>query len=198
MTVEFNLDRTTATFAKKYQGRVQGSGDDKAFDLSFRLTTSADTLPMLIPASIQKPDGDDSKKKPAKEDQKDRIVQELFSVEGYVKRPHISPINIHRKPEGLRIWIWDQEDFGDELVLYPCSMKNLKVALQSPHQIVLHGLIQYAHFNNNELIRLNAIIGKSLDIAWEVDQSDLFSSDDSSDPEGESEEEEEEPETQAG
>lgn len=194
MSIEFKIARTTAKFSNKYQGRIQGSGDNKAFDLSFHLTTSADLLPTLLPAAIQKPDDEEGPKKVHKDDQKDRIVQELFSVEGYVKRPYISPITIHRKPEGLRIWIWDQEDFSEALELYPCSMKNLKVELQSPHQIVFHGLIQCANYNNNELIRINAIIGKQFDIAWEVDHSDLFGSDYS---EGESEEENEDSEQQA-
>lgn len=173
--MKFELGRTMAYFAKKYQGRIQGA-EDHAIDISFSITTDADVLLMLAPAIIVKED-DSGEEKRTKARGKDNLVEELFSKEGYVKRPSLSPIAIHRKPEGISVTIHDQEK--NPMTLVGCSFKNLSIELKSPKQVVVSGLIQYARYNNNELIRINSIMGKHVDIEWFAEQDDLFSKDDS-------------------
>lgn len=190
--MKFELPRTTASFAKKVQERIQGE-DDKALDISFSITTDTGILPMLFPAQVQVQPSDEDGEPEVKLDtkRKDRLVEELFSKEGYVRRPAISPLTVHRKPEGLTVKIHDQELSGEPMTLTGCSMKNLTVTLKSPNQVVLAGLLQYPRYDNNDLLRLNAIMGKLADIEWSADQDDLFGSSDpeSQDDQGDAENE---------
>ena len=120
--------------------------------------------------------------------QDDSLAAELYSEEGHVSRPALNPLSINRKPEGAAVTIWDQEDFGEPLVLDPCNLTKLKAELKTPHQVVLTGTIQHSQYNDNELVRINALMNKSFDLAIEVEQSDLFD-----DPKTESKEKAEEP-----
>lgn len=168
--MQFNLERTTAKFGVFNPRKEKNVGP--ACDLPFTIVVPADILLMLAPAQV----ASDDEEPPHEDDTKDRIIQELFSVEGYVKRPALSPLSIHRKPEGVTVEIWDQEDLGDPLMLTPCRFSGLSVELQSPHQVVLKGKIQYSDYNNNELIRISSIMDESHDIAWRIEQIDLFES----------------------
>ena len=169
--MQFELPRTTAHFACANLREEKNVG--KAFDLPFTLTTSADILLMLCPAQIETDDPDADPQEVA--DDKDRLIQELFSVEGFVKRPALNPLHINRKPEGITVTIHDQEEGIAPLILKPCRFTTLQAELESPHQVVLKGKIQYSQYNNNELIRMNAIMGEHCDIEWVTDQQDMFS-----------------------
>ena len=88
--ITFKLPRTTATFGVYNRREEKNKGS--AFDLPFQVTVSAEIIDMLAPA--QDEDGD------IQEDGYSGLVEELFSEEGYVKRPALNPLAIHRKPEG--------------------------------------------------------------------------------------------------
>jgi hypothetical protein len=169
--MQFELTRTTAKFGVFNPREEKNKGN--AFDLPFSVTVSSDILAMLAPTSD--PDSDDSD-----------LAQELFSDEGHVSRPSLNPIHINRKPEGATVTIYDQEDFGNPLLLIPCNLKSLKAELQTPNQVVLTGLIQHSQYNDNELVRINALMNKSFDLEIVVEQTDLFD-----DPETEAEDEDE-------
>ena len=166
--MQFELTRTTAKFGVFNPREEKNKGN--AFDLPFSVTLNSDILAMLAPTTDV--DGTD-----------EDLAKELFTEEGQVARPSINPIHINRKPEGAVVKIWDQEDFGDALELKPCNLKSLKAELQTPHHVVLTGQIQYSQYTDNELIRINALMTKSFDLAIHIEQSDLFEN-----PEGESEE----------
>jgi len=167
--MQFELTRTTATF-NPFNPRWENNKGN-AMDIPFSVTLGSNILAMLAPS--QDPDGSD-----------EGLTKELFTEEGHVARPSINPIHINRKPEGAVVKIWDQEDFGEPLELKPCTLKSLKAELQTPNHVVLSGLIQYALYNDAELIRINALMKKSFDLEIHIEQTDLFE-----DPEGESEEE---------
>lgn len=172
--MQFELERTTAKFGVFNPREEKNKGN--AFDLPFSVTVSSAILAMLAPTGDA--DGDD-----------DSLAQELFSEEGHISRPALNPLTINRKPEGATVTIWDQEDFGDPLVMKPCNLTTLKAELSTPNQVVLTGKIQHSQYNDNELIRINALMNKSFDLAITIEQTDLFE-----DPEGESEGEAEDPE----
>lgn len=170
--MQFELERTTAKFGVFNPREEKNKGN--AFDLPFSVTVDQHILAMLAPT------GDD-------EDTDEALADVMFSNEGYVSRPSLNPLHINRKPEGATIQIWDQEDFGDPLELKPCNLTTLKAELQSPHQVVLSGKIQHSQYNDNELIRINALMNKSFDLAITIEQTDLFE-----DPETEAEGEDQE------
>ena len=166
--MRFELSRTTASFGILNLRMEKNKGH--ACDLAFEVTVGADLLSMLVPAQDEHQGEGAENVVPIVSE--DRLVAELYSEEGYVRRPAISPIHINRKPEGITITIWDEHD--EPLVLKPCSFKSIKGALQSPHQLVLSGLIQYPLYTDEELVRLSAIMDTTHDIAWVAEQSDLF------------------------
>jgi hypothetical protein len=171
--MRFELSRTTASFGILNLRVEKNKGH--ACDLAFEVTVGADLLSMLVPA--QEEDHGEGAENVVPIVSEDRLVAELYSEEGYVRRPAISPLHVNRKPEGVTVTIWDQDEDGpvtDPLILKPCSFKSVKGALQSPHQLVLSGLIQYPLYTDEELVRLNAIMDTTHDIAWVVEQSDLF------------------------
>ena len=87
--------------------------------------------------------------------------------------------------------IWDQEaPEAEPLILQPCRFTTLQAALQSPHQIVLTGKVQYSGYTDSELVRINALMNTTHDIAWEIEQQDMF---EEPSVEGESQEDAEEP-----
>lgn len=172
--MQFELERTTAKFGVFNPREEKNKGN--AFDLPFSVTLGTSVLAMLAPTQ------DD-------QDEDNALANVLFTQEGHVSRPSINPIHINRKPEGAVVKIWDQEDFGEPLDLKPCTLKSLKAELQTPNHVVLTGLIQYSQYNDNELIRINALMNKSFDLAIHIEQTDLFEN-----PEAESEEKTEEPE----
>ena len=169
--MQFELERTTAKFGVFNPREEKNKGN--AFDLPFSVTLAADILAMLAPTVD--PDSND-----------EDLSQELFTKEGHVARQSINPIHINRKPEGAVVKIWDQEDFGEPLELKPCTLTTLKAELQTPHHVVLTGKVQYSQYNDNELIRINALMNKSFDLAIHIEQTDLFE-----DPETETEEQDE-------
>lgn len=172
--MQFELTRTTAKFGVFNPREEKNKGN--AFDLPFSLTMGADILAMLAPTNDV-------------DQEDDELANVLFTAEGHVSRPSINPIHIDRKPEGAIVKIWDQEDFGEELELKPCTLTTLKAELQTPHQVVLTGKIQYSQYNDSELIRINALMNKSFDLEIVIEQADLFQ-----DPQTESEEETEDSE----
>lgn len=157
--MKFELTRTTAKFGVFNPREEKNKGN--AFDLPFSVTLGSSVLAMLAPTNDV--DQDD-----------DTLAAVLFTDEGHVARPSINPIHINRKPEGAIVKIWDQEDFGEPLELKPCNLKSLKAELQTPHHVVLTGLIQYSQYNDAELIRINALMNKSFDLEIFIEQSDLF------------------------
>lgn len=167
--MQFKLERTTAKFGVFNPREEKNKGN--AFDLPFSVTVNSNILAMLAP-TVDSDAGDES------------LINELFSPEGHVSRPALNPLTINRKPEGAVVKIWDQEDFGDPLELKPCNLTTLKAELQTPNQVVLSGKIQHSQYNDNELIRINALMNKSFDLYILVEQSDLFDN-----PDTESEEE---------
>jgi hypothetical protein len=167
--MQFELERTTAKFGIFNPREEKNKGN--AFDLPFSVTLGAEILAMLAPTTDAESNDED-------------LAQELFTKEGHVSRHSINPIHINRKPEGAVVKIWDQEDFGEPLELKPCTLTTLKAELQTPHHVVLTGKVQYSQYNDNELIRINALMNKSFDLAIHIEQTDLFEN-----PEGESEEE---------
>jgi hypothetical protein len=169
--MRFELERVTAQFGVFNPREEKNKGP--ACDLPFEVTVGAEVLSMLLPAQEEDPtEGVDNAVALSTED---RLVAELYSAEGYVKRPAISPIHINRKPEGVTVTIWDMEDPEDEpLVLKPCRFTTLQAELIAPHQIVLKGKLQYSLYTDAELIRINGMMNRKCDIAWVVDQSDMF------------------------
>jgi len=172
--MKFELKRTTANF-KMFNPRLE-QNKGNAFDLPFDVTVDDKILSMLAPTVD--PEGEDGD-----------LNVELFTKEGHVSRQSINPIHINRKPEGAVVKIWDQEDFGEPLELKPCTLTTLKAELQTPHHVVLTGKVQYSQYNDNELIRINALMNKSFDLAIHIEQTDLFEN-----PETESEEDAEDSE----
>ena len=180
--MKFELTRTTAQFGV-YNARLE-QNVGPACDLPFTVTVGADLLSMLVPAQEEEPgDGADNVVPITTED---RLMAELYSEEGYVRRPAISPLHINRKPEGVTVKIWDQEEpDADPLVLKPCRFITIMAKLQSPHQIELTGKIQYSRHSDSELIRISHLMGSTHDISWEIEQGDLFEKDDSGEGAGE-------------
>lgn len=177
--MRFELSRTTASFGILNLRVEKNKGH--ACDLAFEVTVGADLLSMLVPA--QQEDQGEGAENVVPIVSEDRLVAELYSEEGYVRRPAMSPLHVNRKPEGVTVTIWDEHEDGSSLVLKPCSFKSVKGALQSPHQLVLSGLIQYPLYTDEELVRLNAIMDTTHDIAWEVEQVDLFEDSTGTEPE---------------
>jgi hypothetical protein len=169
--MKFELTRTTATFGVYNPREEKNKGP--ACDIPFEVTVGADLLSMLVPAQEQEPgEGAENVVSLVTED---RLVAELYSEEGYVRRPAISPLHINRKPEGVMVKIWDQEaPEAEPLILQPCRFTTLQAALQSPHQIVLTGKIQYSGYTDSELVRINALMNSTHDLAWEIEQQDMF------------------------
>jgi len=167
--MQFELERTTAKFGVFNPREEKNKGN--AFDLPFSVTLGSEVLAMLAPT--QDVDNDD-----------EDLAKVLFTSEGHVSRPSINPIHVNRKPEGAVVKIWDQEDFGEPLELKPCNLKSLKAELQTPNHVVLTGMVQYSQYNDNELVRINALMNKSFDLAIHIEQTDLFEN-----PETEPEEE---------
>ncbi len=183
--MHFELSRTTAEFGKYNPRKEQNKGN--AFDIAFTVTVGADTLSMLVPA--QEEDQGEGAENVVSLPTEDRLMAELYSEEGYVRRPAISPLNINRTPEGVTVTIWDEhEEDGSPLVLKPCRFKNLVATLKSPHQIQLAGLIQYPQYTDDELVRINAVMYQTHDIGWVVEQSDLFEDSTGTEPEKEAQE----------
>ena len=169
--MQFELERTTAKFGVFNPREEKNKGP--ACDIPFQGTVGADLLSMLVPA--QEEDPADGAENVVSLPTEDRLVAELYSEEGYVRRPAISPLHINRKPEGVKVEIWDQEaPDADPLVLEPCRFTTLQAALQSPHQIVMTGKIQYSGYTDSELVRINALMNSTHDIAWKVAQTAMF------------------------
>lgn len=169
--MRFELSRTTASLGVYNARKEQNVGP--ACDIPFEVTVGADLLAMLVPA--QEEDQGEGAENVVTLPTEDRLVAELYSEEGYVRRPAMSPLHVNRKPEGVTVTIWDEhEEDGSPLILKPCSFKSIKAKLQSPHQLVLSGLIQYSKHTDDELVRISHLMDTTHDIAWEVDQSDLF------------------------
>lgn len=175
-SIQFQLERTTAKFGVFNPREEKNKG--AAFDLPFSVTVPASILSMLIPSTDEY--GDDTS-----------IINELFTEEGHISRPAINPITINRKPEGATVKIWDQENFGRPLDLTPCNLTTLKAELQTPHQVILSGKIQHSKYNDQELIRINALMNKSFDLSITIKQTDLFEN-----PKGEPEQKAKDPKQQ--
>ena len=169
--MRFELLRTTAKFGVYNPREEKNKGP--ACDIPFEVTVGADLLSMLVPAQEQ--ELEEGAENVVTLPTEDRLVAELYSEEGYVRRPAMSPLHINRKPEGVTVGIWDQEaPDADPLVLKPCRFTTLQVQLISPHQLILTGKIQYSKYTDSELIRINALMNSSHDISWEIEQQDLF------------------------
>ncbi len=169
--MRFELTRTTAMFGVYNARKEKNVGP--ACDIPFTVTVGADLLAMLIPA--QQEELGEGAENVVPITTEDRLMAELYSEEGYVRRPAISPLHINRKPEGVKVEIWDLEGpDADPLVLNPCRFTSLLAELQSPHQIVLTGKIQYSRHSDSELIRISHLMDTTHDIAWTVEQGDMF------------------------
>ena len=169
--MRFELSRTTASFGVYNPREEKNKGP--ACDIPFEVTVGADLLAMLVPA--QEEDQGEGAENVVTLPTEDRLVAELYSEEGYLRRPAISPLHINRKPEGAKVTIWDEhEEGGAPLVLQPCRFTGITAGLKSPHQLVLRGKIQYSEYTDDELVRINALMNQTHDLAFVVDQSDLF------------------------
>jgi hypothetical protein len=191
--MKFELTRTTATFGVYNPREEKNKGP--ACDIPFEVTVGADLLSMLVPAQEELPE--EGAENVVTLPTEDRLVAELYSEEGYVRRPAISPLHINRKPEGVTVKIWDQEaPDADPLVLQPCRFTTLQAELQSPHQIVLTGKIQHSKYSDSELVRISHLMNSTHDISWEIEQGDMFEENDgaASAGEGEAQQEAEDPE----
>ena len=188
--MRFELDRTTASFGVFNPREEKNVGP--ACDIPFEVTVGADILSMLVPAQDEDtPEGENVVELPVE----DRLVAELYSEEGYVKRPAMSPIHVNRKPEGVTVTIWDDhETDGSPMVLQPCRFTTLQAELQSPHQVVLKGKIQYSKYTDDELVRINSLMNSTHDIAWVVEQTDMFDGEGESGGDGETQEDNQDPE----
>lgn len=174
--MRFDLKRTTATFGVFHPRNEKNKG--MACDIPFRCTVGVEMIEMLMPA--QRQEGED--------ENPTAFIDELFSAEGYVRRPSINPIRIHRKPEGALVEIYDtksESKNGKPLKLEPCTLNKLEITLQSPHQLVLTGQIQYSKYDDKELTRINALNEKSFDMTIFIEQADMFDSPPSNDDQGE-------------
>lgn len=159
--MQFEIPRSTATFAVFHPREEKNKG--MACDIPFRITIDGRFLPMLAPPQLAAGETENP----------DQFVNEFWTVEGYVRRPHLSPLKVHRKPEGVAVTIYDDSKKGP-LKLDGCTLNKLEVELRSPHQIVLAGQIQYAKYNDKELVRINALSNKTHDISISIPQTDLF------------------------
>lgn len=185
--MQFELKRTTATFGVFHPREEKNKG--MACDIPFKITIGSQYLDMLAPA--QRVEGE--------ADSPDTFINELWTVEGYVRRPALNPLMIYRKPEGARVTIWDEasdKKNGKPLVLEPCRLNLKKLELKSPHQLVLEGQIQYSQYDDKELARINALVNKNLDIEIFIEQVDMFD-DKKKDDEG-GKDEDENPDPDAG
>lgn len=163
--MRFELKRTTATFAVPRIRHEINKGN--AIDIPFKITCDISLLAMLMPPIPVE----------GEEPNPDSLINELFTPEGYVRRPSINPVKIHRKPEGATIHIYDEASKNTKkhaLVLKPCSLSKLEAELKAPHQVVLSGAIQYPKYNDNELIRINALTNKNFDLTIVIEQLDMF------------------------
>lgn len=163
--MRFEIKRTTATFAVPRIRREKNKGN--AADIPFRITTDVHILAMLTPAHVA--DNED--------DNPESWIQELFTSEGYVRRPSINPIKIHRRPEGATVYIFDEPSQNTKkrsLLLKPCRLVKLQAELKAPYQVVLSGEIQYPQYTDQELIRINALTDKNFDINIVIEQLDMF------------------------
>lgn len=163
--MKFELKRTTATFGVFHPREEKNKG--MACDIPFKITVGSQFLEMLAPA--QRVEGEP--------DSPDTFINELWTVEGYVRRPALNPMKIHRKPEGAKVTIWDEasdKKNGKPLVLEPCRLNLKEITLMSPHQFALEGQIQYSQYDDKELARINALVNKNLDIEIFIEQVDMF------------------------
>ena len=162
--MQFDIPRSTATFGVFHPRNEKNKG--MACDIPFRITIDCHFLPMLAPPMLMDGEVDDPEK----------LINEFWTAEGYVRRPHLSPMEIHRWPEGVDVTIFDEqaEKKKGALHLQGCTLNKLKIEMQSPHQMVLSGQIQHAKYNDKELVRINALSAKTFDLSMSIPQSDLF------------------------
>jgi hypothetical protein len=166
--MRFELKRTTATFGVFHPREEKNKG--MACDIPFKITIGAQFLDMLAPA--QRAEGEEANP--------EAFMNELWTAEGYVRRPSLNPLKLYRKPEGATVTIWDEaadKKNGKPLELKPCNLNLKDAELMSPHQFVLSGQIQYSQYNDKELARINALTGKNLDIEILIEQVDMFDAD---------------------
>lgn len=163
--MQFDLSRTTAKFGVFHPREEKNKG--MAVDIPFSITVGVEILDMLMPPQLA--DGEEASP--------DALINELFTVEGYPRRPAINPLKIHRKPEGALVEIYDEKSQGKNgkpLSLKPCSLNKLEIELKSPHQVVLTGQIQYSQYDDKELARINALTSKNYDLTIYIEQVDMF------------------------
>lgn len=164
--MKFTISRTTAHFGVYNPREEKNNG--AACDIPFHITIGAEILGMLCPSVL----GDDGMID--EHDVGESLANELFSDEGYVRRPALNPLSLNRTPEGVEVIIHDDHGRDGPLVLHGCRLKGIVVELQTPFMLKLSGKIQYQKYTDKELLRINGLMNKDYDIEMRVVQSDLF------------------------
>lgn len=154
--MKLKISRREATFTTHINVRTEGSGDGRktASDIAVSFVGTKRDIDNLIPMLAGK------------------FSDVLYDKSGQFLCPHLSPIKLHRKPEGLLIQIFDQGT-KKPLKFTKASAKNISVTLHPKKNCSVSMLLQVRP-DAGQLDRLTKLLTTAAEIEIEAEQDELF------------------------
>lgn len=143
--------------------RPEHHGDkiEPAMDIPVKVRGTKRDLDMLIPVQ----DG--------------KFSEMAYTLDGACLVPHISPLHVNRKPDNLKVTIWDSPTKKTQkLEFSEAKVKNIVVELGAKHKLEIMFTLQVNIDTERDAARLVRCMGESREIEITATQDDLFDYDD--------------------
>lgn len=154
----------------KINARLEKHGDENmpATDIPVTFRGTKRDLDMLVPL------------------QEGKFSDLIYSKDGHCLIPHLSPLTVHRKPEGLDIQIFDQATKkSTPLRFTEAKAKSITIELGKKHELIICMTLQVQVDPEAQAARLYRLMDSKRDLKIESSQQDWIDTE-----EGDGEEEE--------
>jgi len=157
--MKFKVSRRTARFGK-INARTENHGKEDivpATDIPVKFRGTKRDIDMLCPLMEGK------------------FSELLYSEEGYMIASYLSPLNVHRKPDTLKISIYDQATNSRKPMLFKdAKVKDIQITFDQKHNIEVKLKIQVLVDPDSQGARLYKLMNSQCEFEIEATEMDLF------------------------
>lgn len=154
--MKLKITKREASFTTHINVRTEGSGDGRktATDIAVSFVGTKRDIDNIVPMITGK------------------FSDIMYDKAGQFLSPHLSPLKLHRKPEGLTILIYDQ-GVKKPLKFTKAAAKNIVVTFHQKRNCSVDMLLQVRP-DAGQIDRLTKLLTATAEIEIEAEQEELF------------------------
>lgn len=154
--MKLKITKREASFTTHINVRTEGSGDGRktATDIAVSFIGTKRDIDNIVPMIAGK------------------FSDIMYDKAGQFLVPHLSPLKLHRKPEGLTILIYDQ-GVKKPLKFTKAAAKNIEVTFHQKRNCEVSLLLQVRP-DAGQIDRLTKLLTATAEIEIEAEQEELF------------------------